>query len=178
MTTRLHELTDSITRDNARATGREVNLPAAFYAWTGTIPMNVSPGDINTAIRVVRMLCYARAMCRGDFALTRNEHTRLGGLITKWEKRAQGKDVRFNIMGTRSGRPNSEQQSRMEKFGWTSSHEPVKSLKVYNKQCSECGGDFESHRKDKQYCQPLCRGRQFERLKRRQGLMELKRPCT
>jgi hypothetical protein len=166
---RLGEHADNVTRDNARKTGRPCTLPASFYAFIdGTIPTCVSPDDRTTALLVVRKLTKAKQKCKGDFALSRNEHTRLGRLIKKWEARAQGKDPRFQIMGTRLGHPTDQQKAKMEKLGWVSSHVPVQEPRVYNKTCLECGGKFEAHRKDRLYCQPLCRGRRFERLKRKQ----------
>lgn len=171
---RTHEQADNITRANARATGRDVNLPAAFYAWTGTIPRNISPANYDKAKEILRMLKHAKFICHGDFSLTRNEHTRLGKLITKWERRASGKDARFNIMGTRPGRPTKEQQTKLERAGWVSSHKPVKSETVYNKHCIECGSEFQTTKKAKKYCdgRPRCRTRRFERLKRKQPPME------
>jgi hypothetical protein len=166
--TRPHEHADNLTRELARNRGQSVNLPAAFYAWCGSIPRNVSPANYSKAHQVVRMLKMAKHMCSGDMALTRSEHTRLGRLITKWERRASGQDPWFNVMGTKPGRPTKEQEARLKKAGWTSSHTPVKTQKVYNKRCVECHSPFESHRSDRKYCQPLCRGRRFERLKRKQ----------
>lgn len=163
--TRLHEQADSITRDNARRTGRPVNLPAAFYAWTGAIPRNISPGNHERAGAVVRQLKFAKTMCHGSYALTRNEHTRLSRLITKWERRAQGGDKRFEVMGTKPGRPTKEEQARLDRAGYKSKYIPKVSRTVYTKRCIECGAAFQSHRRDKKYCSDGCRNANFCRNK-------------
>jgi ribosomal protein S27AE len=162
---RLVEEGDNHTRKIARDVGREIQLPASFYAFTGELPTNVAPGDFMTARSVVKRLKIARAKCVGPFALTRNEHSRLTSLIQKWEQRANGKDPRFNVMGTQLGRPNTEQEAKMVKQGWESKHitrNPV----VYNRTCKECGDTFTANRKDKQICSPLCKSRYYSKTKK------------
>lgn len=160
-------MTLALDDDRLRQAHRR-RLSAAYFAFTGPLPLRVAPADHDAARAVVLKLELARIQAH---PLTGSELTRLKSLIAKWRRRAEGKDPRFEVMGTRSGAPNVHQRDRMLRLGWSSKWETIKKYEVTRTRSKErrpprmCIGCraiiFEPVRKDQRYCSSLCRGRTF-----------------
>lgn len=82
---------------------------AAFRSVTGNAP-KCAPGDRLAAYRYWQKLVAAIRM--GQW--TAGEHGQLYRQARVWQARAQGLDARFEVVGTRPGRPAPEDRGRIE----------------------------------------------------------------
>ena len=137
-----------------RAAHPRQKIRAAFYAMTGEMPKDVAPGDHATARRVVHKLMLARERCA---PLTSQEHATISNLIKLWRDRAEGKSIRFEVMGTKRGAPDSRQKDRMIRLGWQPRPNHSAPSNPAKGTCAYCKGTFYKNRSDQIFCGRACR---------------------
>lgn len=84
---------------------------AAYRTMIGDMP-KCSPGDTESAKRYLARI--ERALEHGGWS--RGERGRLYRLRDKWKLRADGKDPRFNVAGTKGGRLSPEEEIRVREI--------------------------------------------------------------
>lgn len=81
---------------------------AGYRTILGDVP-KCGPGDLDAAKRYLARI--ERALEHGGW--TRSERNRLYRLRDKWQARADGKDPRYNVVGTRGGRLSPDEEIRI-----------------------------------------------------------------
>lgn len=131
------------------------HLRAAFYWFTGDIPQ-VAARDFKTARMIVQKLEEARIACA---PLTSSEHSRLTRLIQKWTDRAAGRDLRFNVRGTKPGALSAAERQRLQQLGWVPTKYTKPTKPKQRAKCPGCNHWFTQTRVDKKFCSTYCKNR-------------------
>jgi hypothetical protein len=87
------------------------NSTQAYREVLGSAP-DCAPGDTEAARRYLDKI--AAVLAKGG--LTRSDRSMLYRMRDKWQLRADGKDPRFNVVGTRPGRLAAEQENRIREL--------------------------------------------------------------
>jgi hypothetical protein len=105
------ELTRVLTAEKGDSIDRKQYgaLRAAYWTILGGHSPECAPGDSRAATAFVARI--ETAIDQGGW--TRNEWRNLKQLWARWTRRAAGEDLRFNLVGTRGGRLDRDEEARI-----------------------------------------------------------------